>query len=76
MHIMNIKQKFDSFKLQNTICFGAYGGSGMLDALRIVNGLFLTLSLSFSVLSLIGIVLPFYSCFSLPDHIERCKRGS
>ena len=27
----------------------------MLDALRIVNGLFLTLNLSFSVLSLIGV---------------------
>ena len=36
-------------------CFGAYGGSGMLDALRIVNGLFLTLNLSFSVLSLTGV---------------------
>ena len=50
MHIMNIKQKFDSFRLQNTICFGAYGGSGMLDALRIVNGLLLTLSLFFCTL--------------------------
>ena len=37
------------------VCFGAYGGSGMLDTLRIVNGLFLTLSFSFSVLSLIGV---------------------
>ena len=35
--------------------FGAYGGSGILDALRIVNGLFLTLSFSFSVLSLSGV---------------------
>ena len=37
------------------VCFGAYGGSGMLETLRIVNGLFLTLSFSFSILSLIGV---------------------
>ena len=37
------------------VCFGAYGRSGMLDTLKIVNGLFLTLSLSFSILSLIGV---------------------
>ena len=29
--------------LCHIVCFGAYGGSRMLDALRIVNGLFLTL---------------------------------
>ena len=35
--------------------FGAYGGSRIPNALRIVNGLFLTLSCSFSVLSLSGV---------------------
>ena len=35
--------------------FGAYGGSGILDALRIVNGLFLTLRFSFSILSSSGV---------------------
>ena len=29
--------------LCHIVCYGAYGGSGMLDALRIVNHLFLTL---------------------------------
>ena len=41
--------------LCHIVCFGAYGGSRMLDALRILNYLFLTFSLSFSVLSLIGV---------------------
>ena len=35
--------------------FGAYDGSGILDALRIVNGLFLTLRFSFSILSSSGV---------------------
>ena len=37
------------------VCFGAYGGSGMLDVLRIVNGLSWIYSLSSSVLSLNGV---------------------
>ena len=38
------------------VCFGAYGESGMLDALRIVNGPFLMLNrFFFSILSLIGV---------------------
>ena len=41
--------------LCHIVCFGDYGRSGMLDALRIVNGPFLTLSCSFSVLSLSGV---------------------
>ena len=48
----------------------------MLDAFRIVNSLFLTLSFSFSILSLSGsLVLPSYSCFSLPDLIDRYNLG-
>ena len=35
--------------------FGAYGGSRIPNALRIVNGLFLTLRFSFFVLSLSGV---------------------
>ena len=48
--------------------FGAYGRSEMLDALRIVNGLFLTLNLFlflFNSHTLLdwSLVLPFYSFY-------------
>ena len=50
-----MKELLFLFVLCHIVCFGAFGRSGMLDALRIVNGLFLTLSFSFSVLSLSGV---------------------
>ena len=37
------------------VCVGVFGGNRMLDALRIVNGLFLELSLFSSLLSLSGV---------------------
>ena len=49
----------------------------MLDALRIVNGLFLTLNLFFFHTFLDwSVVLPFYSSFSLSDLIDHCNLGS
>ena len=49
----------------------------MLDALRIVNSLFLTLNVSFfHTLLDWSLVLPFYSCFSLSDLIDRCNLSS
>ena len=56
-----------------TVCCGVFGGNGILEALRVTNGPFLSLSLFIFILLEWCLVLPSFSCLSLPVLFDHCN---